>query len=136
MMMENFLYPNHPVRWMITGPGECEKSVFLTNLFLNFINEFDKIYIYSPSLHQESYHKIIESFSNSEPFHTIPNILNEQDINVVIEEIVFNKEFKKSGTGIEAYESIEEIKFPQEYEDVSIIILDDLNEEETKDPRV
>ena len=27
------------------------KSVFLTNLILNIFNEYDKIYIYSPSLH-------------------------------------------------------------------------------------
>ena len=27
--MEKFLYPNHPVRCIITGPSECGKSVFL-----------------------------------------------------------------------------------------------------------
>ena len=52
-MMEKFLNPNHPVRCFITGPSECGKSVFLTNLILNFINEYDKIYIYSPSHHQD-----------------------------------------------------------------------------------
>ena len=44
--MEKTLYPNHPVRCIITGPSECGKSVFLTNLILNIINEYDKIYIY------------------------------------------------------------------------------------------
>ena len=34
------------------------------------------------------------------------------------------------------YESIEELKFPQEYENNSIIILDDLNQKEMDDPRV
>ena len=53
--MEKYLYPNHPVRCIITGPSECGKSVFLTNLFLNIINEYDKVYIYSPSLHQDLY---------------------------------------------------------------------------------
>ena len=51
--MEKFLYPNLPVRCIITGPSECGKSVFLTNLILNSINDYDKIYIYSPSLHQD-----------------------------------------------------------------------------------
>ena len=50
--MEKFLYPTHSVRCLITGPSECGKSVTLTNLFLNIINEDGEIYIYSPSLHQ------------------------------------------------------------------------------------
>ena len=31
-MMEKFLYPQHPIRCVITGPSECDKSVFVTNL--------------------------------------------------------------------------------------------------------
>ena len=41
--MEKFLYPNHPLRCIITGPSESGKSVFLTNLILNVFNENDKI---------------------------------------------------------------------------------------------
>ena len=44
--MEKFLYPNHPVFCIITGPCEYGKSVFLTNLILNINNEYDKIYTY------------------------------------------------------------------------------------------
>ena len=55
MTIDKICYPNHPARCIITGPSECGKSVFLTNLFLKIINEFDKIYIYSPSLHQALY---------------------------------------------------------------------------------
>ena len=73
--------------------------------------------------------------SNYIPIHIIPNILNEEDIDLVIEEIVNNKDFQKSDTEIETYESIEELKFPQEYENNSIIILDDLNQKEMDDPR-
>ena len=40
--MEKYLYPTHPVRCIITGPSECGKSVFLTNLILNIVNEYDK----------------------------------------------------------------------------------------------
>ena len=134
--MERILYPNHPVRCIITGPSECGKSVFLTNLILNNINEYDKIYIYSPSLHQNSYQKINKCFSNYIPIHIIPNILKGSDIDIVIEEIVNTKDFEKSDTEIETFDNIEELKFPQEYENKSIIILDDLNQKEMDDPRV
>ena len=135
-MMDQHLYPTHPVRCFITGPSECGKSVFPTILILNIINEFDKIYIYSPSLHQDLYQKLIRCFSNYIPIHIIPNILNGEDIDIVIEEIVNNKDFEKSDTEIQTYESVEELNFPQEYEKNSIIILDDLNQKEMDDPRV
>ena len=134
--MEKFLNPKHPLRCIRTGPSECGKSVFLTNSILNIINEYDKIYIYSPSLHQDLYQKLIKCFSNYIPIHIIPNILNEEDIDIVIEEIVNNKDFEKSDTEIETYEPIEQLEFSQEYEDGGIIILDDLNEKEMNDPRV
>ena len=69
---EKFLYPNHPVRCIITGPSNVGKSVFLTNLILNIINEYDKIYIYSPSLHQDLYQKLIKCFSNYIPIKITP----------------------------------------------------------------
>ena len=134
--MDKILYLNHPVRCIITGLSECGKSVFLTNLILNINNEYDKIYIYSPSLHQDLYQKLIKCFNNYIPIHIIPNILNEEDIDIVIEELVNNEDFEKSDTKIETYESIEELKFPEEHNDGGIIILDDLNEKEMNDPRV
>ena len=134
--MDKILYPTHPIRCIITGPSNVGKTYFLTNIILNIINEYDKIYIYSPSLHQDLYQKLIKCFSNYIPIHIIPNILNEEDIDVVIEEIVNNKDFEKSDTEIQTYESIEELKFPQEYIDRGIIILDDLNEKEMNDPRI
>ena len=62
--------------------------------------------------------------------------MNEANIDIVIEERVSIKDFEKFDTEIETYESIEELKFPQEYNDGSIIILDDLIEKETNDTRV
>ena len=135
-MMDKFLYPNHPVRCIITGPSECGKNVFLTNLFLNNFNEDNKKFFYSPSLHQEIHQKLIKCFSNYIPIHIIPNILNEGDIDVVIKELVNNKDFEKSDTEIETYESLEQLKFPQENDEGGISILDDLNEKEMIDPRV
>ena len=97
------LYPQHPVRCIITGPLECGKSVFLTNLVLGIFNDYDKIYIYSLSLHQDLYQKLIESFTNYIPIHIILNILNEKDIDVVIDGIADNKDFEESDTQIETY---------------------------------
>ena len=134
--MEKFLYPNHPVRCIITGPSCSGKSYFLRNLILNIINDYDKIYIYSPSIHQDLYQKLIKCFSNSIPINIIPNILNAEDIDIVIEEIVNNKDFEKSDTEIETFDNIEEVKFPQEYENNSIIILDDLNEKEINNDKI
>ena len=134
--MEKFLYPSHPLRCIITGPSECGKSVFWTNLILNVFIEYDKIYIYSPSLHQNFYQKLINCFSNYIRMNIIPNILNEDDVDVVINEIVNDKDFDKSDTEIETYECIEELNYPQDYDDGGIIILDDFNEKEMNDHRI
>ena len=74
------------------------------------------MYIYSPSLHQDLNQKLNKCFSNYIPLHIIPNILYEKDIEIVIDELVNKEDFEKSDTEIETYESIEELKFPQEYE--------------------
>ena len=135
-MMDKYLHPTHPVRCYITGPSECGKSIFLTNLISNIINDYNELYIFSPSLHQDLHQKFIKCFTNYIPITIIQNILNEDDIDIVFEEIVIKKDFKKSDIEIETYESKEVLKFPQEYEDGSIIILDDFNEKEMNDPRV
>ena len=134
--MDKKLYPNHPCRVIITGPSESGKSYFLSNLILNVINEYDKIYIYSPSLHQDLYQRLINCFSNYLPIHIIPNILNEEDLDILIEEIVNIKDFEKSDIEIETFDNIENLRYPQEYEDNSIIILDDLNEKEINNDKI
>ena len=134
--MEKYLYPTHLVRRIITGRSSSGKSIFLTNSILNIIHEYDKIYIYSPSLHQALYQKLIKCFSNYIPIHIIPNILNEVDNDMVIDELVNNKDFEKSVTEIETFDNLEDLKFTQEYENINIIILDDLNQKEMDDPSV
>ena len=130
-----FLYPKHPFRCIITGPSKCGKSYFLTNLILNVINEYDKIYIYSPSL-QDLYQKLFKCFINYIPINIIPNILNEEVIDIVIEKVVKNKDFEKSVTEIETFDNIEELRFPREFENSSILMLDDLNEKEIKNDKM
>ena len=134
--MERFLYPSHPCRCIITGPSNVGKTYFLTNIILNIINEYDKIYISSPSLHQELYQKLIKCFSNYIPINIIANILNEEDIDIVIKELVNNKDFQKSDIEIETFDNIEELRYPQEYENNNIIILDDLNEKEINNDKI
>ena len=134
--MDKILYPSHPCRCIITGPSNIGKSVFLTNINLNIINEYEKIYIYSPSLHQDLYQRLIKCFNNYIPINIIPNILSNEDLDLVIEEIINKKDFEKSNIEVETFDNIEEMKYPQEYENNSIIILDDLNQKEMDDPRV
>ena len=134
--MDNFLYPNHPVRCIINGPSNVGKSVFLTKLISNNINEYDKIYIYPPSLIQDFNQKSNKCFSIYIIIPIIQSFINEEDFVEVFGEIVYKKDFEKSNTEIETYDSIEVLKFPQEYEDGGIIILDDVNEKERNDPRV
>ena len=86
--MEKFLYPFHPVRCIITGPSECCKSYSLPNSILINFNDFEKIYIYSPSLPQHFYQNTIKCSSNYIPIQIIPNILNEEDIDTAVDEIV------------------------------------------------
>ena len=135
-MTEKLLYPTHSVRCIITAPSECGISVFLIILILNIIKEYVKIYIYSPSLHQNFFQKIIKSFSDYIPIHIIPNILKEQDSDVMFDKIVNIEDFQKSDVEIETFDNIAELKFPQEYDDGGNLILDDLNENEMNAPRV
>ena len=65
-----------------------------------------------------------------------PNILMEGDFDLVLDEVDNNKDFRKPDCEIETYESIEELKYPQENEVGGIIIFDGLNEKEMNDPWV
>ena len=137
--MEKILYPSDSVRAIITGPSNSGKTYFLTNLILNIIDDFHKIYIYSPSLHQDLYQKLIKCFNVFLPLHVIQNIINEnisiENLDSIINELINDPDFESSEIEIETYDSIEELKYPQDYEE-GIIILDDLNQKEMEDPRV
>ena len=134
-MWIKFLYANHPVRCIIAGHSECGQSVFLTNSILNMNNKYNKIYFYPPSLHHDLYQKLFKRFTNYTPIHIKPNKSIKDNIDIVIEEVINNKDFENSDTEMETYESIEELSIPQEYENKSIIILEDSNQKEMDDPR-
>ena len=69
MITDKFRNPTQSFRCILRGPSE---SVFLTNLMLNSINEYDKIIINSHILHQDLYQKLFICFSNCLPIHIIP----------------------------------------------------------------
>ena len=106
MKMDIFLHPNHSVRCMNTSPAECGKPSFLTNLFLN-LNEFDKIYIYSPFLHHDLHQTLIKCFTNFISITTISKIFNEEVLYLIIEEAFNDKNFEKLEIEIKTNESKE-----------------------------
>ena len=56
----------------------------------------------------------------------------------MIEEVFNNKDFEKSDTEIETYESIEKLNYPQEYssDQPIVVIIDDINQKEMEELRV
>ena len=100
------------------------------------INEYDEIYICSPTVHQDKYQKHIKGFSNYTPIRIFRDKINEADIVAIFDEIVNDNDFQKSDIEIETDESIEELKHIQDYYDGGFIIFDDSNEKEMNDFRV
>ena len=125
------LYPKTPVRVVIAGPSGCGKTCFLTKLITEIINDFNEIYIYSPSIHQETYQKLIDCFEQKIPPKSISKILkNKKTIEDCLNDDLSDIE-------ISVYENIDELKYPQDYQgEPTVIILDNLNENEMKDERV
>ena len=115
---------------------QTSANQFFQHITINFIREYDKIYIYSPSLLQALYQKLIKCSTNYIHIHIRPNVLNEEDIEIVIDELINNKVFENSDTEIETIDNLEEIKYPQEYENNSIFILDDLSEKEINNDKI
>ena len=129
--MDKKLYPKSPVRVVISGPPGCGKTCLLIKLITEIIDDYTEIYIYSPSTHQETYTKLIECFEQKIPPISISKILkNKKTIEDCLSDELSNIE-------IFVHENIDELKFPQDYQGEStVIILDDLNENEMKDERV
>ena len=98
--MEKILYPETPVRCIISGKSNSGKSTLLFKFLFNITNNFDKIYIYSPTIHQPNYQKLIKCFQNFLPLNVIDNILKEdidlEDLDDIIEEIVQDEDFVSS----------------------------------------
>ena len=141
-MMEKYLYPEPPVRCIISGKSASGKSTLLFKILFNIINDFDKIFIYSPTIHQPVYRTIIKCFNNFLPLNIIQNILREgiplDEMDKTIEEIINDEDFESSHIECESYEDINELKNPQDYDSNihNVIILDDLSKQQLNDERV
>ena len=132
--MDKKLYPKSPVRVVISGPSGCGKTCLLTKLITEIINDFTEIYIYSPSIHQDTYQKLIDCFEQKIPPKSISKILKNKK---TTEDCLDDENFEASNIEIFVNENIDELKYPQDYPGESTVnILDDLNENEMKDERV
>ena len=137
--MEKFMYPEKPVRCIISGKSASGKSTLLFKILFNIINDFDKIFIYSPTIHQPVYQTIIKCFESFFPLNVIKNVLNLkiplEELQPLIEEIINDEDFESSQIECESYDNIDELKNAQEYEPDkhNVIILDDLNKEQLND---
>ena len=78
--MEKFLYPPLSVRCINTGPQEFGKTVWLITLILNNLDAFEKLYIYSTTLHQPLFQKIFTRFTKFIPIEIITKNLYEEDV--------------------------------------------------------
>ena len=77
---------------------------------------------------------LIERFENTIPLKSISKVIKNKK---TIEDIINKEDFKPSEIEMYSYGNIDELKYPNEYNsDSTIIILDDLNGNEMKDPRV
>ena len=123
-MIEKYLYPEQPVRCIISDKSASGKSTLLFKILFNIINEFDKILIFSPTIYQPTYKTRIKCFNSFLPLN------NREFIN--------DDAFESSHIECESYDNIDELKDPQEYEsDIhTVISLDDLNKQQLQDPRV
>ena len=128
--MEKILYPTKPVQCIISGKSSSGKSTLILKILFQIITELDKIYIYSPTIHQDSYQNNIKCCNSFLPLNVINNILQEdiafEDWDDIIEVIINKPDFERSPIECESYENIDESKDAQEYdgEKQNIIILD------------
>ena len=140
--MENDLYLESPVRCIISGKSAIGKSTLLVTLLFIIIDDFDKIFIYSPTIHQPVYRTKIKSFNIFFPLNVIQNILRENipldELDKRIEEIITHEDFRSSHLECESYENIDKIKNAQDYDsDIhNVIILNHLNNYQLNDERV
>ena len=110
MIMEEILSPTLPVRCIFIGPSEWSKSVFLADLILKIIIEYNKKDIHSRIFHQNFYQNLFKCFSIYIPSHIIPSFLHEEDIDIINDGTNNDKGFQKSDTEKETYESKEQGK--------------------------
>ena len=140
--MEKYLYPEKPVRCIISSKSASGKSTLLFKILFNIMHEFGKILIFSPTIQQPTYKTIIKCFNNFLPLNVIQNLLKEQnpldELDTTIEETINDDDFESSHIECESYDNLDELKDPQVYEsDIhTVIILDDLNKQQLLDPLV
>ena len=74
---------------------------------------------------------MIRCFSNYIAIHIIPNILKEEDIDLVIEEINNNKYFEKPDTEIETYKSVCDLVFECFFLYLNLVVLSEISQKKS-----
>ena len=86
------MYPEKPVRCIISGKSASGKSTLLFKILFNIINDFDKLFIYSPTIHQPVYQTLIKCLESFIPLNVIKNVLelkiSLEELQPLIEEII------------------------------------------------
>ena len=120
------------MRCINTRPSEKGKKVIQTKLVLYFFNESEKN-IHKLSKSSARYiSRIIQKFLWLHTYSHNPNYSQWRTLDVVISEVVTDKNFQKSEIEKKTFESKNEIKYPQENDSdqTVVFISDDLNEKE------
>ena len=97
--MEKYLYPEPPVRCIISGKSASGKSTLQFQILFNIINNFDKIFIYS-TIRQPVYRTIIKSLQNFLALIVTQITLRESiplnELDKTIEAIINHEDFESS----------------------------------------
>ena len=106
------------LRMIIIGRSGCEKTKLLFKLLLENYFNLDRLVFVSPSLDQIEYDVIIKSLQKGLSINQIRTIFEQQqhitDINIALDIISNNKNFKPSKLEVTVYEKPDDIPLPQE----------------------
>ena len=106
------------LRMIIIGRSGCGKTKLLFKLLLENYFDFDRIVFVSPSLDLIEYDVIIKSLQKGLSINQIRTIFEQQnhitDINIALDIISNNENFKPSKLEVTVYEKPDDIPLPQE----------------------
>lgn len=139
LFVHNKCFPKN-FRMLIIGPSGCGKTTLLMRLLLeNGLLNYDKLYVFSKSLHQPEYKCLIEGFKNGLPKSTILELIRSargiKTEESSIDEFAFglrvirdDENKKPSDIEAEFYDSAEDIPNPTELDSNlrNLIIFDDI----------
>ena len=133
----HYLLPSPSVRGLIIGPSGCGKTNLLLRLLLqkDWL-DYNKLYIYSKSLHQPEYKVLIKCFELGYSKCDILNIFRKENIDTFINSL---KKKKEQRITINQFDDYSEIPDPTEIDNTehNLFVFDDVmtdvNKNKTED---